>query len=103
MSPDDREERRAARETITNYHEQQLRWLLEHVRDALGRLDTGELDAFDVDELIHRYKRSARELWKFCGQTDRDMLFAARTLEYRRDQGERPPDWWEAGEPRRRA
>jgi hypothetical protein len=102
MSPDDREERRAARETITNYHEQQLRVLLEHVRDALG-LDTGELDAFDVDELIHPYKRSARELWKFCGQTNRDMLFAARTLEYRRDHGEQPPDWWEAGEPRRRA
>jgi hypothetical protein len=43
MSLDDREERRAARETITNYHEQQLRLLLEHVRDPLGRLDTGEL------------------------------------------------------------
>jgi hypothetical protein len=48
--------------------------LLEHVRDGLRRLDTGELDAFDVDESIQRYKRSARELWKFCGQTDRDML-----------------------------
>ena len=54
------------------------------------------------DELIHRYKRSTRELWKFCGQTEREMRFAARTLEYWREHGEEPPDWWEAGEPRRR-
>jgi len=42
MSRDDREERRAARETIRNYHEQQLRLLLEHVRDALVKLDAPE-------------------------------------------------------------
>ena len=29
-------------------------------------MDAGELDAFELDELIHRYKRSTRELWKFC-------------------------------------
>lgn len=102
MSPDDRAERRAARDTIVRYHEEHLLLLLEHVRHALEQLDAGELDAFEVDEVIHRYKRSARELWKFCGQTPRDMLFAAQTLEFWRQQGEEPPDWWEAGEPRRR-
>ena len=35
--------------------------LFEHVRERLARLDAGEIDAFDLDELIHRYKRSARE------------------------------------------
>lgn len=99
MTSDDRAERRAARETIVGYHETELRRLLEHVRDALTRMDAGELDVFEVDELVHRYKRSARELWKFCGRTDRDMLFAAGTLEYWREQGETPRDWLEAGEP----
>jgi hypothetical protein len=80
MSPDDRAERRAARETIRSYHEEELRLLLEPVRDALGRLDTGEFDAFEVDELIHRYERSARELWKFCGQTDRGEREAFGTM-----------------------
>ena len=56
----ERAERRAARKTIGAYHEVQLRLLLEHVRDGFRRLDAGEIDAFELDELIHRYKRSAR-------------------------------------------
>jgi len=87
---------------MVRYHEEQLRVLLDHVRDGFASLDAGSIDAFELDELIHRYKRSARELWKFCGQTGRDMVFAARSLDYWREQGEEPPDWWEAGEPRRR-
>ena len=58
-------------------------------------------DATAFDELIHRYKRSARELWKFCGQTGSDWVTAVRTLEFWQQQGE-VPDWWAAGEPRRR-
>ena len=54
--------RRAAREMVGDDHERQLRALLEYVRDGFARLDAGELDAFDLDDLIHRYKRSARQL-----------------------------------------
>jgi hypothetical protein len=97
----DRAEQRAARETIGAYHEAQLRLLLDRVRDGFSRLDAGEIDAFELDDLIHRYKRSARELWKFCGQTGSDWLTAVRTLEFWQEQGE-VPDWWAAGEPRRR-
>ena len=97
----DKAERRAARDAIASYHEQQLRELLEHVRAGFAQLDAGEIDAFDLDELIHRYKRSARELWKFCGQTGSQVASAWRTLEYWREHGEQPPDWWQAGEPRR--
>ena len=61
--------RRAARQTIAAVPEQQLGLLLEHVREGFARMDAGEIDAFELDELIHRYKRSARELWKFCGET----------------------------------
>jgi hypothetical protein len=98
----ERAERRAARQTIGAYHEAELRLLLDRVRAGFGRLDAGEIDAFELDELIHRYQRSARELWKFCGQTGSDCVRAMRMLEFWREQGEELPDWWDAGEPRRR-
>lgn len=99
---DEKQARRAARQVIADYHEQQLRLLLERVREGFDRLDAGEIDPFALDDLIHRYKRSARELWKFCGQTGSQWLTAVRTLEYLTEQGEELPDWWAAGEPRRR-
>ena len=99
---DARAERRAARELIGRYHEEQLGLLLERVREGFVRLDAGQIDAFELDELIHRYKRSARELWKFCGQSGSGWLTAARTLRYLEAQGEDLPDWWAAGEPHRR-
>jgi hypothetical protein len=88
----ERAERRAARATIGAYNEAQLRLLLDRVRDGFSRLDAGEIDAFELDELIHRDKRSARELWKFCGQTGSDWVTSARTLEFWQQQGE-VPDW----------
>jgi hypothetical protein len=97
----ERARRRAARELIGAYHEEQLRGLLEHVRDGFTRLDGGEIDAFALDELIHRYKRSARELWKFCGSSGSGWERAARTLAFLRGNGEEP-DWWSAGESHRR-
>ena len=98
----EKEARRAGRRTIAAYHEQQLSLLLERVREGFARLDAGEIDVFELDDLIHRYKRSARELWKFCGQTGSQWLTAARTIEFLREQGAELPDWWAAGEPRRR-
>ena len=97
----ERARRRAARELIGAYHEEQLRGLLERVRDGFRRLDEGEIDAFELDELIHRYKRSARELWKFCGSSGGEWEHAARMLAFLREQGQEP-DWWEAGAPRSR-
>jgi hypothetical protein len=97
----ERARRRAARETIAAYHDEQLQALLEHVRDGFARLDAGEIDPFDLDELIHHYKRSARELWKFCGSSGSEWERAARTLDYWREQDDEP-DWWKAGAPRGR-
>lgn len=98
----DRARRRAARERIGAYHEEQLELLLGHVRDGFAQLDTGEIDVFDLDDLIHRYKRAARELWKFCGSSGAAWETAARTLDFLHEQGEDLPDWWAAGEPHRR-
>ncbi len=97
----ERAQRRAARRTIGAYHEEQLRLLLDRVRDGFARLDAGEITVFELDELIHRYKESARELWKFCNLTGGPVR-AVRALEFLRAQGEEPPDWWVAGERRRR-
>ena len=98
---DERARRRAARELVAAYHEEQLQALLERVRVGFARLDAGEIDAFDLDDLIHHYKRAARELWKFCGASGSEWERAASTLAFWREQGEEP-DWWEAGAPRRR-
>jgi len=53
-----------------------------------------------MDRLIHHYKRSAAELWKFCGSSGGQWQQAANTLTYLRERNE-APDWWERGAPRR--
>ncbi|MGO9457654.1 MAG: hypothetical protein ACLP62_11495 [Acidimicrobiales bacterium] len=93
-------ERRAARELIGAYHQEQLRALLEQVRAGFVRLDAGEIDECELDNLIHHYKRSAAKLWTFCGSSGGQWLQAARMLAYLRERGEEP-DWWEVGAPRR--
>jgi hypothetical protein len=96
-----RARRRGARALIAAYHKQPLGLLLERVREGFVRSDAGEIDVFELDELIHRYKRSAAELWKFCGSSGGGWVRAARTLAFLREEGDEP-DWWEAGAPRGR-
>lgn len=94
-------ERRADVALVISYHEARLGELLERVRDGFKHYDAGELDAFELDELIHRYKKAARELWKFCGDiSGRSAHFTARTLEEMQHRGE-TIDWWERGNPER--
>ena len=97
-----KERRRAARVLVATYHEAELAGLLEHVAEAIERYRAGELDAHDVDEVIHQYTKAARELWKFCvldGSGSHVETFAA-TLEQLTAEGDRP-DWWARGETRR--
>ncbi len=98
---EDRPDRRHARALIAAYHQAELRTLLEHVRTGFKELDAGTIDEFELDDLIHHYKRSATELWKFCGSSGGQWLQASHALEYRRANGDEP-DWWEIGAPRRR-
>jgi hypothetical protein len=93
-------ERRAARAVVGAYHEAELARLIDHVREGLERYDAGEIDAFELDELIHRYKRATQKLWSFCTGGGAHVYSTARTLEWLRDQGELP-DWWEQATPRR--
>lgn len=96
---EEKAKRRAARELVSAYHQEQLRILLEHVRSGFTQLDAGELDEFELDDLIYHYKRSAAELWKFC-ELPRNATYAAGSIADLREQG-RELDWWEAGAPRR--
>ena len=89
--------RRADLALVGTYYEARLAELLERVREGFAGYDAGELDAFDLDDLIHRYKRATRELWKFCGSvTGSQAGFIARTLEEMQSRGE-AIDWWERG------
>ena len=92
---DERAKRRAARHLISAYHQEQLRILLEHVRSGFAQLDSGEIDEFELDDLIYHYKRSAAGLWKFC-ELPRNATYAAGSITDLREQG-RELDWWEAG------
>jgi hypothetical protein len=82
--------RHAAREAVAAYHEARLTELLAQVGAAIDGFRAGELDAFDVDQVLFQYSRSAKEPWKFCNLTDAEMT--AQVV------GEVPViDWWERG------
>ena len=86
--------RRADRALIAAYHEAQLANLLERVRAGFAAYDAGQLDAFGLDDIIHRYKRAASKLWSFCVGTGSQVEMAIRPLEWLRAEGNEP-GWWE--------
>jgi hypothetical protein len=88
-------ERRAAVEVVVEYHEARLTELVQRVGDVVDRFRAGELDAFEVDQVIFQYSRAAKELWKFCNLADAEFnagLIGDRTV----------IDWWERGAPKHR-
>jgi hypothetical protein len=96
-------ERRAARERVSAYYESELAKLIAHVDEALAHYHIGEIDVHDVDDVIHRYSKATRELWKFCWSTGggSHILFVARTLELWAAEADEV-DWWEEAERGRR-
>jgi hypothetical protein len=93
--------RRADQALVATYHQARLAELLEHVREGFAQYDAGRIDAFQLDDIIHQYKRATIELWKFCVVSGSQLEFVARTLErWREDKDE--TDWWERGALRRR-
>lgn len=88
-------ERRKAREDVATYHEAELSGLVAHVGEAIDKFRAGELDAFDVDQVLLRYSRAAKELWKFCNLGNVEIT--ARFVH------EDPPrDWWQRAAPKPR-
>ena len=97
----DKARRREPRELVATYHRQELRSLIERVREGLAQLDAGNIDEFELDDLIHRYKQVAGDLWKFCGVTGTQVLQASNAIAFQRERGEQI-DWWAKRAPRDR-
>lgn len=91
-------DRDSARGLVARYHREQLGKLLEHVRGGFEQMDAGEIDEFELDALIHRYKLAESELWKFCNADRQQFRLAAEAAV----QDGAGPDWWTRAEPRRR-
>ena len=94
-------ERQAARDLVERYHRAELLALLGHIRHGFAQLDAGQIDEFDLDGLIHRYKKAAAKLWAFCGTGGSQLLQAARVLQSAETTGQPYRDWWEEAAPRR--
>lgn len=95
MPVSSKSERRAAREDVAAYHEEQLAVLVARVGEAIDGFRADKLHATDVDHVLFQYSRAAKELWKFCNLGSVEV--AAGII-----RGEHPTDWWERGAPRRR-
>ncbi len=65
---------------VATYHQARLADLLEHVRRGFAEYDAGQIDAFELDDLIHQYKRATIELWKFCGVSGSQLELVARRV-----------------------
>ena len=88
-------ERRVARSVVAEYHQAELDDLVARVGEAIDRYRVGDLDAFDVDQVLFQYARAAKELWKYCNYLQVEIEAAMIR--------EQPPhDWWERGAPRER-
>ena len=75
---------------------------MQHVATAVDGWRAGTLDAYDVDELVHRYQRATRELWKFCwGAGGSHPEWVADQVRQMTEDNQMI-DWWERGAPHRR-
>lgn len=86
---------------MARYHHTQLAGPVEHVADAVDAHRAGTIDVHDVDEVIHRYHRAARELWTFCwsGGVGSNIEIVARLIEQPIDED---VDWWQRASRERR-
>ncbi|WP_433662585.1 hypothetical protein ACQPW1_10785 [Nocardia sp. CA-128927] len=81
---------------MSAYHEARLGELVEHVGRAVDRFRAGQLDAFEVDGVIHQYHRAAQRLWTFCSQSGAQVEATAQVIEDMAAEGE-AIDWWQHG------
>lgn len=67
-----RARRRRARTIVGDYHKEQFGAPLQYVREDVALFDGGEIDVFELDEVIERYQRAARKVWASCGSSGSD-------------------------------
>ena len=100
-SAEERARRQAARARVGEYHQQELAKLIGEVRAALDRLDRGEIDVFEFDDVMPTYKKAAQKLWSFCNVTGAHLEGMARRLDEPLPD-EEPIDWWQLASRHRR-
>lgn len=61
----DKEQCKAARKAIGDYHKKKLAELQKFVYDKFQDFYAGKIDAFELDHVIHIYHRQSQELFKF--------------------------------------
>jgi hypothetical protein len=91
-----------AGDTVAGYHEKCLRELTEHIADAIDHYRAGDLDAFEVEAIIHQYHQAATELWTFCWAGGGSHVRHAAQLIEHNNANDDVINWWERGAPRRR-
>jgi hypothetical protein len=58
---------------VADYHHAQLGELVARVGEVVDRYRAGELDAFDVDQVLFQHSRAAKELWKTCNSPEEPL------------------------------
>jgi len=92
-----RAQRERERERVAEYHDRELRRLVDHLRAALAELDAGKTEAWEFDDVVHHFRRASQKLWAFCFRSARA---GGRRDRLQEREGE-SPDWWAVGAPRR--
>ena len=67
-------ERKAARERLNAYYLRKQQELLAPVIEAIDRYRRGEIDAWEMDYIIHVYHRQSQELYSFAGDVSGGQL-----------------------------
>ena len=73
--------KRLVREWAGNAHDRDLRKALSELRAQFDRWDRGEIDSFELNELVHRFHQdTAREIWKRYATTHLEPAVASAVL-----------------------
>lgn len=70
--------RRLVREWAGIAHDRELRKTLSELRGQFDRWERGEIDSFELNELVHRFHQdTAREIWKRYATTHLEAAVAS--------------------------
>ena len=85
--------KRLVREWAAVAHERDLRKALSELRIAFDRWERGELDSFELNDLIHRFHQdTSRDIWKRYATTHLEPAVAAAVAAGVLQRQELPPE-----------
>jgi len=69
--------KRQVREWAGTAHERDLRKALGELRGQFVRWERGEIDSFELNERVHRFHQTSREIWKRYATTPLEPAVAS--------------------------